>query len=81
MPYRAPGEGGSLWVIRCCVDTIYRRIMLYKPKYRKKNIVSDDITFITLYRLKKVYETNLNNNPRNLSGKRIFQNDGRVHIL
>ena len=31
-----------------CVETIYRRVMLYTSKDREKNIFSDDITFITL---------------------------------
>ena len=47
-PYRAPGEGGELCVMCCCVETISRRVMLYTSKDRENNIFSDDITFITL---------------------------------
>ena len=32
----------------CCVETIYRKVMLYTSKDREKNIFSDDITFNTL---------------------------------
>ena len=32
----------------CCVETIYRRVILYTSKDREKNIFSDDITFNTV---------------------------------
>ena len=32
----------------CCVETIYRRVMLYTSNDRENNIFSDDITFNTL---------------------------------
>ena len=32
----------------CCVEIIYRRIILYTSEDKEKNIFSDDITFITL---------------------------------
>ena len=32
----------------CCVETIYRRVVLYTSKDREKNIFSDDITFNTV---------------------------------
>ena len=32
----------------CCVETIYRRVLLYTAKDREENIFSDDITFNTV---------------------------------
>ena len=32
----------------CCVETIYRRVLLYTSKDREENIFSDDITFNTV---------------------------------
>ena len=32
----------------CCIETIYRRVMLYTSKDGENNILSDDITFNTL---------------------------------
>ena len=42
----------------CCVETMYRRVMIYTSIDREKNIFSDDITFITLSKasIRKVYE-------------------------
>ena len=51
----------------CCVETIYRRVMLYTSKDREKNIFSDDITFNTVSKTSDLLlrkSTNLNNNPR-----------------
>ena len=44
----APDEGGSSCVMCCCAEIKYPRVTLYTSKDRKKNIFSDDITFITL---------------------------------
>ena len=55
----------------CCVETIYRRVMLYTSKDREKNIFSDDITFNTVSKTSDLLlrkSTNLNNNPRMLGG-------------
>ena len=38
----------KLFIMCCCVETIYRRVMLYKSKDREKNIFSNDISFNTL---------------------------------
>ena len=32
----------------CCVETIYRRVLLYTSKDREETIFSDDITFNTV---------------------------------
>ena len=50
----------------CCIETINRIVMLYTSKDREKNILSDDITFITLSETAALLQrksTNLNNNP------------------
>ena len=37
-----------MWALCCCVETIYRRVMLYTSNDREKNILSNDITLFTL---------------------------------
>ena len=32
----------------CCVETIYRRVLLYTSKDKERNILSDGITFVSL---------------------------------
>ena len=39
---------GSCSLCVVAFETMYRRVMLYTSKDRKKNIFSDDIIFITL---------------------------------
>ena len=34
----------------CCVQSMPSIVMLYTPKDREKNIFSDDINFITLFK-------------------------------
>ena len=45
LPFRAPGRGGQLCFMCCCVETVYHRIIPYTSKDGRKNIFSDDITF------------------------------------
>ena len=49
MPFFEAG-GNTMCIMCCCVETIYRRVMLYTctSKDRERNIFSDDITFNTV---------------------------------
>ena len=46
-PQRAPGDGGSLRLIRCCAEAILSRTMLNISYDRYKNVFSDGILLIS----------------------------------